>query len=86
MEWFGLEGTLRIIHFQSRLPWAGNLPLGLAAQSPVQAALELSRDGTPTGSQFLGLARTALLSLACFQQMDMPIVEMGDQWIWRLRS
>lgn len=71
MGWFRLEGTLRII--QGTFLWAWLL-------------LSSSRDGTPAASQFSGVARAALLSLACFQQRDVPIIEMGDQWIWRLRS
>lgn len=68
------------------LPWTGILPASLDAQSLVHSAPELLQGWGSHSFPVFGVGRTALLSLACFQQMDVPIVEVGDQWIRRLRS
>ncbi|KAK4822675.1 hypothetical protein QYF61_019042 [Mycteria americana] len=39
-EWFGLEGTLKIIWFQAPCHGQGHLPLDQVAQSPIQPGLE----------------------------------------------
>jgi len=39
-EWFGLEGTLKIIYFQPPCHGQGHLPLDQVAQSPIQPGLE----------------------------------------------
>ncbi|PKU41813.1 hypothetical protein llap_7886 [Limosa lapponica baueri] len=40
IEWFGLEGTLKIIKFQDPCREQGHLPLDQVAQSPIQSGLE----------------------------------------------
>uniref|UniRef100_A0A8C3PLQ6 Uncharacterized protein n=1 Tax=Calidris pygmaea TaxID=425635 RepID=A0A8C3PLQ6_9CHAR len=40
IEWFGLEGTLKIIEFQTPCHGQGHLPLDQVAQSPIQPGLE----------------------------------------------
>ena len=40
IEWFGLEGTLKIIWFQPPCHGQGHLPLDQVAQSPIQPGLE----------------------------------------------
>ncbi|KAK4827484.1 hypothetical protein QYF61_018784 [Mycteria americana] len=40
IEWFGLEGTLKIISFQRPCHGQGRLPLDQVAQSPIQPGLE----------------------------------------------
>ncbi|KAK4827689.1 hypothetical protein QYF61_020823 [Mycteria americana] len=40
IEWFGLEGTLKIIFFQPTCHGPGHLPLDQVAQSPIQPGLE----------------------------------------------
>jgi len=42
IEWFGLEGTLKIILFQPPCHGQGPLPPDQGAQSPVQTGLETS--------------------------------------------
>ncbi|KAM4790430.1 uncharacterized protein ACIQIH_003598 isoform 1-T1 [Cyanocitta cristata] len=39
-EWFGFEGTLRIIEFQPPYHGQGHLPLHQIAQSPIQPDLQ----------------------------------------------
>jgi len=53
-EWFGLEGTLKIIQFQPPCHGQGHLLLEQVAQSPVQPGLEPwppPREGAATASQ-----------------------------------
>jgi len=45
MEWFGLEGTLKIISFQPPCYGHGPLPPAQGAQSPVQPGLEPCQGG-----------------------------------------
>ena len=40
IEWFGLEGTIKIIQFQPPHYRQGHLPLDQVAQSPIQPGLE----------------------------------------------
>jgi len=40
IEWFGLEGTLKIIWFQPSCHEQGHLPLAQVAQSSIQPGLE----------------------------------------------
>lgn len=44
-EWFGLEGNLKFITFQPPCHGQGRLPLGQAAQGPIQPGFEHARDG-----------------------------------------
>lgn len=39
-DWFGLEGTLKVISFQLPCCGQGHLPLDQAAQGPTQPGLE----------------------------------------------
>jgi len=45
MEWFGVEGTLKIIWFPPPCQAQGHLPLGQVAQSPIQPGLEHCHGG-----------------------------------------
>ena len=45
MEWFGLEGTLKIIWFQPPCHEQGHLPLDQVAQSSIQPGLERCQGG-----------------------------------------
>jgi len=45
IEWFGLEGTLKIISFQPPCHGQGHLPVDQVAQSPVQPGLEHCQGG-----------------------------------------
>jgi len=45
VEWFGLEGTLKIIWFQRPCHGRGHLPPAQGAQSPIQPGLELCQGG-----------------------------------------
>jgi len=45
VEWFGFEGTLSIISFQSPCHRQGHLPLDQVAQSPIQPGLEHCQGG-----------------------------------------
>ena len=45
IEWFGLEGTLKITYFQPLCHGQGHLPLDQVAQSPVQPGLEHFQGG-----------------------------------------
>ena len=40
IEWFGLEGSLKIIWFQPPCHGQGHLPLDQVAESPIQTGLE----------------------------------------------
>jgi len=40
IEWFGLEGTFKIVLFQPPCYRQGHLPLDQVAQSPIQPGLE----------------------------------------------
>ena len=44
-EWFGLEGTLKILQFQPPCRGQGHLPLDQVAQSPMQHDLEHFQGG-----------------------------------------
>jgi len=46
IEWFGLEGTLKIIWFQPPCHGHRHLPLDQVAQSPIQPGLEHSQGGS----------------------------------------
>jgi len=50
IEWFGLEGTLKIIWFQPPCDEQGHLPLDQVAQSSIQLALNTAREGAATAS------------------------------------
>jgi len=43
IEWYGLEGTLKIIWFKPPCHGQGHLPLDEVAQSPIQPGLEHSQ-------------------------------------------
>jgi len=45
IEWFGLEGNLKITQFQPPCHGQGQLPLAQVAQSPVQPGLEHFQGG-----------------------------------------
>jgi len=45
IEWFKLEGTLKIIQFQLPCHGQGHLPLEQVAQSPIQPGLEHCQGG-----------------------------------------
>jgi len=45
MEWFGLEGTFRIIYFQLPCHGQGHLSPDQVAQSPLQPGLEHFQGG-----------------------------------------
>jgi len=45
IEWFGLEGTLKIIEFQPPCCGQGHLPLDRVAQIPIQPDLEHFQGG-----------------------------------------
>jgi len=45
IEWIGLEGTLKIIWFQSPCHGQGHLPLDQGAQSSIQPGLEHFQGG-----------------------------------------
>ena len=45
IEWFGLEGTLKIIWFQSPCHGQAHLPPDQVAQSPIQSGLEQCQGG-----------------------------------------
>ena len=45
IEWFGLEGTLKIIWFQAICHGQGHLPVDQVAQSPIQPGLEHCQGG-----------------------------------------
>jgi len=45
IEWFGLEGTLKIIRFQLPCHKEGHLLLDQVAQSPIQPGLEHCQGG-----------------------------------------
>jgi len=49
-EWFGLEGTLKIIWFQPRCHGQGHLPPDQIAQSSIQPGLDTAREGAATAS------------------------------------
>jgi len=49
IEWFGLEGTLKIIWFQPPCHKQGHLPLDQVAQSSIQPGLEHFQGGGTSG-------------------------------------
>ena len=53
VEWFGLEGTIKIIEFQPPCYRQRHLPLNQVAQSPTQLALECFQGGGICESSFL---------------------------------
>ena len=48
MEWFGSEGTFKIIQFQSPCYRQGHFSLDQVAQSPIQPGLECFQEGAFT--------------------------------------
>ena len=69
IQWFGLEGTFKIIQFQLFCYRQGHLPLDQVAQSPMQPGLEYSQPVcvlgiSPTQVQDLALGLLKFMSLA----------------------
>ena len=77
IEWFGLEGTFKIMYFQPQCYRQGRLPLDQVAHSPIQPGLECYWGGGEASSVHLSTVSQSAVKLGLrYDRREQKIIQV----------